>query len=100
MSALATTVFFSSASNMSNNTARTHCNPHIGVVISLVEAEILRASGSAWTPYTDLVEHLSNHPLVVAIGSRDLNGQRYASTIGQDMSFYPQFPPVSRVSSS
>ena len=69
----------------------------IGVVVALVEAEVLRSAGAARRAHDHRVEGLGNEPLVVDVGAGDLGGQRDAASVGQDVAFDATFRAIRRV---
>lgn len=66
----------------------------IGVVVPLVEAQVL---GSAW-PTRRLedngVHGLADHPLVVDVGPRDRDRQGHASGVGQNVALRAELPTI------
>jgi hypothetical protein len=57
------------------------------VVVSLVQAEVLRTPRSSGTLEHDGIERLATHVFVVNIGAGGSHSQRDALAIGQDMPF-------------
>ena len=57
------------------------------VVVSLVQAEVLRTPRSSGTLEHDGIERLATHVFVVNIGAGESHSQRDALAIGQDMPF-------------
>jgi hypothetical protein len=69
----------------------------IDVVVSLVEAQVLRTTRTTRPTQHDRVEHLRHEPLVVYVRRSDQHREGNAALIGEHMSFYPEFPAVRRV---
>ena len=55
------------------------------VVVSLVEAEVLRAPRAARRSHNDVVQRVGEQPLVVDVGAADHHGDGHTVPIGQDM---------------
>lgn len=69
----------------------------VGVVVALVQAEVLWPSWTARRFQHDGIECRANHPFVVDVGTRDKHGQRNSSSIRENVAFHAEFPAVRRV---
>lgn len=69
----------------------------VDVVVAFVQAQIVWTSRSARRSNHDRVEYISNHPFVVYVGSGDQRGQRNPSSVGENVTFHPEFRAVRRV---
>jgi hypothetical protein len=69
----------------------------VRVVEALVQAEVRRSPRPAWRAKHDGVERGAGHPLVVDIGSGDLDGDGDAARVGQDMAFRAEFCTIGRI---
>jgi len=69
----------------------------VRVVEALVQAEVRRAARPAWRPKHDGVERRAGHPLVVDVCSGDLDGDRDAARVGQDVAFCAEFCAIGRI---
>ena len=77
-------------SDVRNDPPLAHGGFRIGVVVALVQAQMLRA---AWAPRGaehDGVEHLGHHPFVVHVGAGDAHGHGDAAPIREDVAFHPE----------
>ena len=88
---------FAATSDVRNDPAFANSGFDVGVVISLVQTEVLRASRATRCPQWNSIEHLSHHPLVVHVRTCDQRGDRHAPTIRENVPFHAEFPPVRRV---
>lgn len=69
----------------------------VRVVEAFVQAEVRRATRPAWCSKHDGVERRAGHPLVVDIRSGDLDGDRDAASVGQDVAFGAEFCAIGRI---
>lgn len=69
----------------------------VGVVVSLVEAEVLGTTRAARCTQHHRIESLGNEPLVVDVGAGDLGGQRDAAPVGQNVPLDAAFRAIRRV---
>ena len=69
----------------------------VRVVEALVQAKILGPPRPAWRAKHDGVEGRSRHPLVVDVRAGDLDGDRDAPRLGQDVAFCAEFRAIGRV---
>ena len=88
---------FSAASNMRDHATIADLAIGVREVVALVEAEILRATWPAWRAKHDSVEHRSGHPLVVDVRRGDLDGDRDAATVRQNVAFCAEFCAIGRI---
>lgn len=88
---------FAATPDVRTDASRTHGVFCVGVVVALVEAEVLGPPWAARSANDDVVEHIADHPLVVDVGTRDAHRQRYAARVGQHVTFHPAFRAVRRV---
>jgi hypothetical protein len=70
------------------------------VVVSLVQAEVLRTPRSSGALEHDGIERLASHVFVVNIGSGGSHSQRDALAIGQDMPFGAELGAIGGVGAS
>jgi hypothetical protein len=75
------------ASDVRSDPASSDGRLGVGVVVTLVEAEVPGAAGAARSASDHRVERLADEPLVVDVGARDLGGQWDPPTVGQDLAF-------------
>jgi hypothetical protein len=68
----------------------------VGVVVALVETQVLRHQRPSPPPKHDRVERSAGHPLVVDVGSGHLDGDRDASAVSQDVAFCAKFCTIGR----
>lgn len=77
--------------------------PHGGITVAkrvaLVQAAMRRAPYAAATLQHHRIERRRERPFVVQVGSAQHDGQRNASTVGQDMPFRPALRSIGRVRS-
>ena len=67
--------------------------PHLVVVISLVQAETLRPlTGRFGSCHHDAHEGLAYELVIIAVGAGDADAQRYAGRIGKERALRPFFP--------
>jgi hypothetical protein len=85
------------AANVRSNLTRANRPLDISVVVTLVEAQVLWSSRAARTTQRNGIENRSYHPLVVHVRCGNLERDRHASSISQNMSFRATFRPVCRV---
>ena len=78
---------FPSASDMRFDSAGARFLLGLLVVVSLVQAEVLRTPRSSGTLEHDGIERLATHVFVVNIGAGESHSQRDALAICQDMPF-------------
>lgn len=88
---------FASPSNVWNDAPIADLSFGIRVVEALVQAEVRRPTRSAWCAEHDSVERRAGHPLVVDVRSGDLDGDRDAARVGQDMAFCAEFCAIGRI---
>src|SRR2546426_6599146 len=80
------------ATNVRHEAAAPHCLVRVGVVVALVQTEVLLGEGGR--PNDAGVEQLSQRGLVGGIGSRDHQRDRRAAAVGQDMALGPRLGAV------
>ena len=85
------------SSDVRDDSPTAHGGFRIGVVIALVQAQMLRASWATRGAEDDRVEHVGHHPLVVHVGAGDEHGQGHAAPIRKDVTFHPEFRAIRRV---
>ena len=78
---------FSAPTQMRRDATFAHLLFGVGVVVSLVEAEILRSTWSARCLDRHSIERLAGHPLVVNVCARQCHRDRNATPVGENMSF-------------
>ena len=88
---------FSAASNVRDHAAIADLALGVRVVVAFVEAEIRRATWPAWRAKHDSVEHRSGHPLVVDVRRGDLDGDRDAAPVRQNVAFCAEFCTIGRI---
>ena len=88
---------FSAASNVRDYATIADLALGVRVVVAFVEAEILRATWPAWRAKHDSVEHRSGHPLVVDVRRGDLDGDRDAAPVRQNVAFCAEFCTIGRI---
>src|SRR5215831_8782018 len=76
---------FAAASDVGDNPANADPPLNVGVVVALVEAQMVRPLRPASAAQHDRVERLPDHPLVVQVGAGDRRGQGNAPSVGQDV---------------
>lgn len=69
----------------------------VRVVEALVQAEVGRPTRPAGRAKHDGVERRAGHPLVVDVRSGDLDGDRDAVRVGQDVAFCAEFCAIGRI---
>jgi|SRR5579872_1072980 len=89
--------WFASASNVRNHAAITDLALGVCVVEAFVQAEIRGATWPAWRAKDDGVERRSGHPFVVDVRGRDLDGDRDAAALRQDVAFCAEFCAIGRI---
>ena len=67
------------------------------VVVPLVQAEVLRASGPSRRTQWNRVERLADHVHVVDVGPGERHRQRDALAVRQDMAFGAEFCAIGRI---
>ena len=87
----------SAASNVRDHATIADLALGVRVVVAFVEAEILRATWPAWRAKHDSVEHRSGHPLVVDVRRGDLDGDRDAAPVRQNVAFCAEFCTIGRI---
>lgn len=88
---------FASPSNVWDDASIADFAFGVGVVEALVQAEVRRPTRPARRPKHDGVERRASHPLVVDVRSGDLDGDRDAASIGQDVAFCAEFCAIGRI---
>lgn len=83
--------WFAAPSNVRSHSAISDLFLGVGVVVALVEAEVLRHQGTSPTAKHDRIERRAGHPLVVDVGSSHLNRERDAAPVRQDVAFCAEF---------
>jgi hypothetical protein len=78
---------FASTANVRDHAAIADLALGIRVVEAFVEAEIRGATRPAWRAKHDGVERRPGHPLVVDVRGGDLDGDRDAATVRQNVAF-------------
>ena len=66
----------------------------VGVVVSLVQAQVFRPAGPARSPEHQSVDRRAHHPLVVNVRSGQRHRQRNAARIRQDVPFRAGFRAI------
>jgi len=69
----------------------------IGVVVPLVEAQVHRPTRTSRRADEDGVERGAHHPFVVHVRSRQGDGERNASAVGQNVAFAAEFCTIGRI---
>ena len=88
---------FSSTSNVWDHAAITNLALGVRVVEALVQAEVRGATWPAWRPKHDGIERRTGHPLVVDVRGGDLDGDRDAASVRQDVAFCAEFCAIGRI---
>lgn len=88
---------FSPASNVRDHATIADLALGVRVVEALVEAEIRRATWPTWRAKHDGVERRPGHPLVVDVRGGDLDGDRDAAPVRQDVAFCAEFCAIGRI---
>ena len=86
-----------SAANVRDDPARTDGRFSVGVVVALVETQVLRSARPARRPQYDGVERSCHHPFVVHVRACDQHGQGDTVAVREDVAFHTEFSPVRRV---
>ena len=89
--------FLSAPTNVGSDSSLAHCGFRIGVVVALVQAQIVWPPRTARCLQDDSVERSGHHPLVVDVGAGDHHRQRDTTTIRQNVPFHPEFRAVRRI---
>lgn len=90
-------LLLSAAADVWHDTAIADSSFAVGVVVALVEAEILGALYATANAKWHRVQGRCQAPLVVNVRAGDLNGDRNASSIGQNVALDPELGAVGRV---
>ena len=69
----------------------------VGVVVPLVQAEVVRTTRASRASMNDSVERGAGHPLVVNVSGGQLDADRYAASVGQNMAFCAEFSTIGRI---
>jgi hypothetical protein len=88
---------FSSTSNVWDHATIADLALGVRVVEAFVEAEIRRPTWPAWCAKYDGVERRPGHPLVVDVRGSDLDGDRDAASVRQDVAFCTEFCAIGRI---
>ena len=88
---------FASPSNVWDDASIADFAFGVGVVEALVQAEVRRPTRPARCPKYDGVERRAGHPFVVDVRSGDLDGDRDAASVGQDVAFCAEFCAIGRI---
>jgi hypothetical protein len=88
---------FSAASNVRDDATIADLALGVRVVVAFVEAEIRRAAWTTRRAKHDSVEHRSGHPLVVDVRRGDLDGERDATPVRQNVAFCAEFCTIGRI---
>ena len=86
-----------SSSYVGDDAANTNLAFRVRVVEAFVQAEVRRPPRPARRTKHDGVERRAGHPLVVDVRSGDLDGDRHAARVGQDMAFCAEFCAIGRI---
>ena len=74
-----------------------HRDLGVAIVVSLVEAELLRPTRTARCSKGHGIERLAGHPLVVDVRAGQRDGDRDAASVGEDVTFRSKFSAISRI---
>lgn len=88
---------FASPSNVWDDASIADFPFGISVVEALVQAEVRRPTRPARRPKYDGVERRAGHPLVVDVRSGNLDGDRNAASVGQNVAFGAEFCAIGRI---
>lgn len=77
--------------------ARTNSSLCVVIVVTLVEAEVLRATGPAGRGDNHRIERLANHPLVVDVRPSQGDAEYDAAPVGDDMAFRSELSTIGRI---
>ena len=88
---------FAAPADVWNDTAIADLSFGVRVVEALVQAEVRRPTRPAWRTQYDSVERRAGHPLVVDVRSGDLDGDRDAARVGQDVASCAEFCAIGRI---
>lgn len=69
----------------------------VGVVVPLVQAEVVRTTWASRASMNDSVERGAGHPLVVNVGGGQLDADRHAAAVRQDVAFCAEFCTIGRI---
>lgn len=83
--------------NVRLNLATTHGALDVRVVVTLVETQVLWPTRAACSAQGDRVKHRSHQPFVVHVRCGNLQRNRHAPAIGQNMPFRAAFRTIGRV---
>lgn len=78
---------FAATTNVRTHAPETRFEFRVEVVVSLVEADVLRAARAASCTQDDGVEREPDHPFVVNVGASQRDSNRDALGINQNVSF-------------
>lgn len=87
----------SATADVRSDSASTHRGLRVGIIVALVQAQMLRTTRATRRTNDDTIEHLADHPLVVNVGARNTDRERHPAAIGQDVPLHPAFRAVRRV---
>lgn len=88
---------FSSTPNVRDDAAIAHLSLSVRVIEAFVQAEIRGTTWPTWRTKHDGIERCPGHPLVVDVRSGDLDGDRYAAPVRQDVAFCAEFCAIGRI---
>jgi hypothetical protein len=88
---------FSATSNVRDDTPTADLALGVRVIVAFVEAEIRGAPWPAWRAKHNGVERRPRHPLVVDVRSGDLDGDRDASSVRQNVVFCTELCAIGRI---
>ena len=85
---------FSPSTNVRLDASSTNFRFAILIVVSLVEADVVRTARPSWFSNGNRIKRLADHPFVVDVGAGQRNANRDAATIGQYMPFSAELAPI------
>jgi hypothetical protein len=88
---------FTASANVRRHAAIPDLLLGVGVVVPLVQAEVVRTTRSSRASMNDSVERDTGHPLVVNVGGGQFDADRHAATVGQNVAFCAAFCAIGRI---
>lgn len=95
--ALALASILATASKVRLDAARANSSLCVVLVVTLVEAEVLRATGPAGRGDNHRIERLANHPLVVNVCAGQRDAEHDTAPVRDDVAFRSQLSTIGRI---
>ena len=85
---------FSPSTNVRLDASSTNFRFAILIVVSLVEADVVRTARPSWCSNGNRIKRLADHPFVVDVGARQRDANRNASAIRQYVALAAELAPI------